>query len=255
MSHPTFRAVVLSLLLLVGLAASATAQEATPVTDSVIVYPPDALVADASLGEWYARSLRWAVSFPADEQPSLEDTNGSRCGYGQSAPVFFLPVFFSLEAQGAVTCIVPAGLSLLVTVMGFNCTMDQPAAPDEEVLRGCAEEMADQITDVSLAVNGQEVTDIEQYRVTTPVFTISLPKDNVFNAPAGVVASMASGYNVMLAPLPEGEYEIIPAWTVADGEETGPSQITIRVIVQGPQVLAPEATPGAGTPEVATPTA
>ena len=259
MSRPKFPAVVLSLLLLVGLAASATAQEATPpaqeaspVSHSIDVHPPDALVGDASLGEWYARWWQWAISYPVEVQPRSE----GQCGFGQSGPVFFLPARFTRGIEGPVTCIVPADTSLFVPLHGVECSTVEPPpffGRDEAALRACAEGMmTDFFDDLSLTVNGQELLTSERPLVTTPLFTFNFPENNVFGVPAGVAASVASGYNVMLMPLPDGVYELTMSGTGGEGQQM---QVAYRVIVEGPQVIEPEATPDAATPDVATPTA
>jgi len=258
MSHPTFRVVILSLLLFVGLAASVTAQEAsptaqetTPVSDSIEVLPADALVGGASLGEWYARWWQWIISFPIETQPTSE----GQCGFGQSGSVFFLPGYFAPGIEGPVTCIVPAGMALFVPIHGVECSTVEPPpffGRDEEALRACAEGMTSLPGDLSLTVNGQELLTSELTQVTTPLFTFNFPENNVFGVPAGVAASVASGYNVMLAPLPAGEYEVTVSGTGGEGQQM---QFAYRVIVQEPAVIEPAATPNAATPAVATPTA
>jgi hypothetical protein len=66
----------------------------------------------------------------------------------------------------------------------------------------------------------------------------------------GVALSVSDGYNFIIAPPPPGEYEIVVSTTFEDGTE--PFTGTVRVIVEAPQVIEPEATPEGGTP-VATP--
>jgi len=258
MSHPTFRVVILSLLLFVGLAASATAQEAsptaqepTPVSDSIEVLPADALVGGASLGEWYARWWQWAISFPIEVQPTSE----GQCGFGQSGPVFFLPAYFAPGIEGPVMCIVPAGMALFVPFHGAECSTVEPPpffGRDEEALRACAEGLTGLPGDLSLTVNGQELLTSELPPITTPLFTLNFPENNVFGVSAGIAASVASGYEVMLAPLPAGEYEVTVSGPGGEGHQM---QFAYRVIVQEPAVIEPAATPDAATPAVATPTA
>jgi hypothetical protein len=252
MFQPKFRVFILSLLLLVGLGSSAMGQEATPVADSVSVHPPDALVGDASVTEWYARWWQWAISFPIEIQPTSE----GQCGFGQSGPVFFLPGYFTAGIEGPVTCVVPAGTSLFVPLDGVECSTVEPPpffGRDEAELRACAEGWVDDLPgDLSLTVNGQELLTSEPPLVTTPLFTFNFPETNVYGVPAGVAASVASGYNVLLMPLPAGEYELTVSGTGSQGQQM---RFVYRVIVEGPQVMEPAATPDAATPDAASPAA
>ena len=75
---------------------------------AVEILPPDESWGGATLSEWNARWLQWAVSMPEDVNPNL-DATGERCGYGQSGPVFFLP---GTDDDG-VTCVVAEGTAIL----------------------------------------------------------------------------------------------------------------------------------------------
>ncbi len=66
------------------------------------------------------------------------------------------------------------------------------------------------------------------------LFSLVLPEENVFGAPAGVAGSVAVGYQVML-DLPEGEHVI----TISDPAIT----VTYQLTVAEPQIAEPDATP------------
>ncbi len=237
--------------------APAIAQEATPgvEVDGVTVLGPDETYAGVSRGEWDARGWQWVVTMPPEVNPSFDPT-GARCGYGQHGPVFFLlPVVFTPEPIDR-TCVVAEGTALFIVLGGSECSTVEPPpffGRDEAELRACAAAFTDTITVEEVSINGEAVSNIEAYRTSSPLFTMTFPEDNFFGVPAGVALSVADSYNIIIAPPPPGEYEIIVSGAFV-GEGVSRYRDTYRVIVEAPQVIEPEATPAAGTP-VATPEA
>lgn len=240
------------LVLLLGIPPTATAQEATPGVDvgGVTVLEPDASYAGVSRGEWDARSWQMAVSMPEEVNPAFDPTEGERCGYGQSGPVFIVPGAFTPEPVTR-TCVVAEGTALFLVLGGSECSTVEPPpffGRDEAELRACAASFTDTITEVSVSINGEDGPDLAAYRTSSPLFTLTLPEDNFFGVPPGVALSVSDSYNILIAPPPPGEYEIS---VLAVFEEEGePFELggTIRIVVEAPQVIEPEATPAAGTP-------
>ncbi|MDQ3539889.1 MAG: hypothetical protein M3440_04310 [Chloroflexota bacterium] len=226
-------------------AAAALAQEATPTAEGVTVLPPGELVDGASIGEWSARHWQWTTSFPVKVNPG-HDVTGARCGYGQSGLVFFIPRNFA-------PCTVPAGMALFVPIVGTECSTAEPPPYGGRTgaeLRACAAADVDRYTGIVVRVDGQEVPDIQTYRVSSPLFTLVLPDANVLGASAGPAHAVADGYQIMLAPLPVGDHEIMVHLELMDGTVL-PDKIA-RITVVAPPVASPVATPDFGTP-VATP--
>jgi hypothetical protein len=114
---------------------------------------------------------------------------------------------------------VPAGAAVLVPVTGAICTTADPmtVGGDERDLRSCAEEDAGRYTALRVFVDGEEVPGVERYRFTTDRFALDLPEHNILGAPAGRAEAVASGYQVILPPLPPGEHELIVHVELADG--------------------------------------
>lgn len=229
----------------------ASAQEATPLGNEVTVLGPDEDYAGISRAEWDARQWQWMLSFPEDVSPALDPT-GERCGYGQSGTVFFLPGTFLPDPINP-TCVVPEGMAIFLGLGGVGCTTVEPPpffGRNETELRECAEGFTDLPTEISVTINGTEVPDPMSYQNTTPAFTVAFPEDNVFGVPEGVALSVANGFSMIIAPPPPGTYEIVVSNTF-EGEPE-PFVGTYQVIVTAPQVIEPQASPGA-TPETATP--
>jgi hypothetical protein len=206
---------VCSLMAAVGLASgsvSAAAQGATPTAENVVL-APDAEVAGLSLAEWSARSWQWSFSLPQAVNPFYDET-GALCGYGQSGPVFFLTgAEHSLERS----CVVPLGTHIFVPLTGSECSTVEPPpffGRDEADLSRCATEAVDMaesvfdMTTMTLSVDGQAVDNLSEYRAVTPLYTIWLPEDNVLGSTKRVADSVADSYQVMIAPLSEGEHVV-----------------------------------------------
>jgi len=209
-------AVLLCFAALVALAAPLAAQDASPVASPVpaaAFLPPDAAVGGLGLAGWSARSWQWFFSFPEPVNPMLDST-GERCTYGQSGPVFFL---VAAEASGERACTVPSGVHVFVPLGGAECsTVEEPPffGKDDAELAACAKDATAHvppaaIADMDLTVDGQSVGDLEAYHRTTPAFDLLLPAGNVLGAAPGVARSAADGYQVLLAPLAEGEHAVV----------------------------------------------
>jgi hypothetical protein len=206
---------VCSLMTVLGLAAgmaSIGAQEATPAAGAEIL-PPDAEVAGASLAEWSARSWQWSFSTPQEVNPFFDET-GAMCGYGQFGPVFFLA---GADHNVERSCVVPLGVHIFVPLIGSECSTVEPPpffGRDEADLSRCATDAVNHaesvlnMTAMTLSVDGQAVEDLADYRAVTPLFTLWLPKDNLLGSPKQVADSVADSYQVMIAPLPEGDHVI-----------------------------------------------
>jgi len=235
--------------------APVLAQEATPgvEVDGVTVLAPDASYAGVSRGEWDARSWQWTASMPPEVNPNF-DLTGERCGYGQSGPVFFLPENFT-GAPGTMTCVVPEGIAIFITLGSTSCTTVDPPpyfGRNEEELRACAVSFADDYTDLQASINGELVPNPEDYRSTTPLFTIYFSENHFYGLPEGAASAVVEGYSFIIAPPPPGEYEVTRSYVYAPEDVTVTT--TYRVIVEAPQVIEPAATPVA-SPEAATPVA
>ena len=86
------------------------------------------------------------------------------------------------------------------------------------------------MTAMQLAVDGQSVVDLAAYRVVTLRFTLWFPEDNLMGSASWVVDSVADGYQVLLRPLPVGEYLVEITIPAPQGEE--PIVVSYRLRVE-----------------------
>ncbi len=237
---------VVAVSLLAGVARASLNQGATPDAEGAAVFPPQEIVHGATLGEWNARQWQWTASFPAGVNPG-QDVSGTTCGYGQSGPVFFVPRNFP-------PCVVAEGVAIFVPVVGAQCsTAEAPPyfGRDEEALRACAAADVDRYTGLAVSVDGRDLPDIGAYRASSPLFPLPLPANNVLGAPAGMASAVADGYQLILAPLPPGEHEVVVHAELTDGTVLPDKVMRITVIAP---TAGDQATPDLGA-SLATPLA
>jgi len=255
MSRIRSRAVLVAALCsspLGGLAVAETSSATAPDAGGVEILSPDELWAGASRGELDAQWWQWAVSFPEEVNPNFDTTGGQRCGYGQLGPVFFVPANFTGEpAEPGFTCVVAEGTAIYVPLIGTECSTVEPPpffGRDEDEMRACATAAVDGVTEFSATINGQDVGDLEAYRTSSPLFTLTLPENNIFGVEPGVAQAVSEGYSFIIAPPPPGEYELTGSTQLAG--EPDPFVSTITLVVQAPQVIDP---PASATPETTEP--
>ena len=125
----------------------------------------------------------------------------------RSGYIWFLGSTFG---GAAVTrnCTVPAGKAIffpIATVIAgagaLDCEPTGSGPCNLATLRVLAAEPDDRVT-LEVRLDGKPLRALRQQRVQTPVFTLTFPANNVFDAPPGVNApNVADGYWIMLSPL------------------------------------------------------
>jgi hypothetical protein len=210
---------------------AADTSTATPGIAEVEVLPPDEPWAGVNRAEWTARAWQWWLSLPEDVSPNM---TGEGCGYGQAGPVFLLPIPYGEVLD--FECVVAEGAAIYATVFFAECSTTEPPpyfARDEDELRACTSGHLDGATNHA-TINGQEVADLEAYRLASPAFPLTLSEGNLNLAEPGVALSMAESYNFIIAPPSPGDYEIV----VRLGNQDSPEVVaTYTVMVEAPQVL------------------
>jgi hypothetical protein len=188
-------------------------------------FPLDASPNGNTYGEWSARWWQWLLAIPTPKNPNLDST-GENCGEGQTGPVWFLAGAFVGGFPFTRSCTVPAGKALLLplnnTLFGagaFDCT---PTVPDVlcdlNVVRRAAADQVDfsgRVDAVKLEVDGFPIRNLNDFRVQSPVMSLTYPPDNVVSFLFGVpvpggtyTPNVSDGYFLIFAPLPRGQHTI-----------------------------------------------
>ena len=203
--------VVLAAAILLGASVLASA---TAAARPAHVYAPSATPFGGTLGDWQARWWKWLMEIPAPVNPIFDET-GALCATEQSGPVWFTA---PVAHPGTTTrsCTIPAGKAIYVLGLGNECSNIEPPpfyGATEAELRTCAAdgyEAAFGDATISIEVDGVDVGDLDAFRTQTPLFSYTLPADNLYGLPAGTTATMAisDGTAVLVKPLPPGPHRI-----------------------------------------------
>jgi hypothetical protein len=201
------------------------------------VFPPGFNPYGNTYGEWSARWWQWALSIPAATNPTL-DATGANCAEDQIGRVWFLA-----GSSGGTfdrTCPVPAGQALFFPILNaafgaavFDCEPTLPEVPcNVPTLRAAAAASMDPVT-IEASIDDVPLLKLNDYRVQSPVFSVTLPEGNIVGQPPGTYAPMVSdGYWLMLAPLSAGEHTIHFKNSVTGGPFAGTeTEVTYHLTV------------------------
>jgi hypothetical protein len=200
---------ILSLFALVTLLfASATA--------SAQVLPPGSTVEGRTIGEWTQDWWEWWFSFPAAIEPfgdePLTDETGEFASEGQSGPIFFVNGVTGPTESGVVTrtFTVPSGKYLLLPFVTFMFVASAGEACEDTA--PAVEGGIDGVDQLFLEIDGVEVPEatLATHREATGCFDMDVTAaGNPGGEPVGLYPnSYASGYWVMIPPLPTGPHTI-----------------------------------------------
>jgi len=147
-----------------------------------VLLPASAPVAGAGLatGQQSVEWWQWVLSIPPANNPLL-DTTGDQCMLGQHGQAWFLAGSWA----GSVTreCDVPQGATLFFPVIN-EINFDTPgqcgqgAALPSSYYRSLSKAFVDGAANLSVTLDGSPVGPLR--RMTSSVFEIALPDDNIF---------------------------------------------------------------------------
>ena len=171
------------------------------------VYPIDSKPFGLTYGGWSAKWWQWSAAIPKDANPTA-DTSGKNCVLGQNDQhVWFLSGTGGGSAER--TCNIPVGKAILFPVLNAECTYkDSATAKTPSDLRSCAIESDAGVTTLLATVDGRNIQNVEQYRVTSNLFNVTLPNNNIMGVTPGPTEGVSDCWCIILYPLPAGNHEI-----------------------------------------------
>jgi hypothetical protein len=198
----------------------------------IAVFPADSKPYSLTYGEWTAKWWQWGYSIPKDINPAYDDT-GKNCAQKQNGPVWFLAGTYGHAVNRK--CDIPAGKAILFPVLNSECSFAVfPKLNTLAELRLCAKTIQDQVSSLKASVDGIPIPNLHEYRIQSPSFNFTLPRNNILGLSANVTTqAIADGNWVFLKPLSPGSHKITfkggvqqeRANTVAGGSSNNASTI------------------------------
>jgi hypothetical protein len=109
------------------------------------------------------------------------------------------------------SCTIPSGTALFFPVINAECSTVEPPpffGSNEAELRACVHAFSFPVLHAS--IDGVPLANLASYEIDSPLFTFTLPADNVLgiaNAPTSGM-SVGNGVYLLLAPLSVGEHTL-----------------------------------------------
>ena len=176
------------------------------VSPNRLVFPVDSKPYGKSYADWSAIWWQWLLSIPEDKSPA-GDSTGEDCGTNQQGPIWFLAGTFGGSAER--TCTIPSGKAIMFSPINSECSYaEYPDEKTESDLLECAKTFQDQTTSAQVTINGTAIENLDQFRIQSPPFNVTLPENNVFGVSSGPTQAVSDGLWVILKPLPVGEHKI-----------------------------------------------
>jgi hypothetical protein len=207
-------------------------------TKEVVIVPPSAKYHGKTYGEWAAAFWQYAFALPLEVHPFL-DTPEYNFSAGQSGAVWF---WSSPDGPITRTVTLPEGKGLFLTIRDVDTSTLEEApfyGATEADQRANSKWFADHIVNVFCVIDGVPVSNLQNYRFSTPQFECTAPTPWIFGTTGGVGRAVGDGYFLML-DLPKGSHTIhyggtfrFAAGELIDVPLDLPHDVTIQVTVVG----------------------
>ena len=170
--------------------------------DSIVIFPPHPYKPfGMSYQHWAIKWWKWFLSIPKKLNPGL-DESGINCYINQNDHhAWFLAGTFGGFAHRR--CFIPAGKSIFFPVINIEASFNDTKLTQEHELLSYCKSHIDSIDTGTLQVklNDRPIPNLDRYRISTPVFDLNIPNDNVLDAKAGLTKATSDGYWLFFRPL------------------------------------------------------
>jgi hypothetical protein len=90
---------------------------------------------------------------------------------------------------------IPAGKAILFTVIGSECDYaSYPNVKSEPALVSCAQADVSRAINLQATINGVNLKQLDKYRATSPLFSVTYPPHNLFASPTGQTRGRSDSY-------------------------------------------------------------
>jgi hypothetical protein len=185
------------------------------------VLAPDARVDGMTTAQIAERWIKALLEAPVDESWLVDI---SRCDNGLSTNAIYFAPTFATPGDTSVSCTMKAGQVAFLNPVGVFCTetdgdIADTACIDREWI----------LTSASVSIDGVELPDLAARQYETPAFAVTLPDDNIMEAPPGPSKAIARGQAFLVRGLDRGTHEVVLAGNFNNGEFAGSLTINLTV--------------------------
>jgi hypothetical protein len=161
--------------------------------------------------EWIQKWWKWLLEIPEEINPS-NDFTGSKCSIGQVDPnVWFLAGAHIQRPHHTMAtvnrqCDIPGDKAVGIVVAANELSKAEfPHLDDSQLIRYASE--GNQLDFVELIIDGSIVQkeDVLGAGITSDLFDVALPEDNIFGAPHGPTKAVGHGYMIIVEGLSGGQ--------------------------------------------------
>jgi len=156
---------------------------------------------------WVINWWKWCSPQPYATNPA-SDKDGKFCHINQTnRNVWFLAGTFGGSAVRR--CVIPVGKSILFPIITNRISYAEHSyLKTRKELQTYAEADLDQASEYWAEVDGIRLSNLDHYRVRTPLFSFCLPPDEMQNINKKDCKAVSDGYWVFLHPLNSGRHTI-----------------------------------------------
>ena len=99
----------------------------------------------------------------------------------------------------------------------------------EPALVSCAQADDTRSINLQATVDGVNIKQLDRYRATSPLFSVTYPPHNLFGSPAGQTQGISDGYWVFLQPRSSGKHELHFSGLTPGNPTTGTTNFAVDV--------------------------
>jgi hypothetical protein len=204
----------LNVIACTALALATGEASATPPSSNHAVFDVQTNVFGMSYGDWVTAWWQYIYAIPKGTNPTLPNVTSGSCD-PEAGPVCFLAAIVS---NSNVTTTrhwtIKAGMPIFFPIINAECSTVE-ASPffgkDEAALRTCVSKLVVNNIDsnsLKVTLDNREIRSLPDYRVQSPVFGFTLPKDNILGVTTLTGQAVSDGYWLMLKPLDPGKHTL-----------------------------------------------
>ena len=176
-------------------------------------------------GVWTAKWWQWAYSIPVSINPAYDNT-GVYCSISQISPTWFFPGTYGHDVTRR--CNIPKGTAILFPILNSECSYAEfPHLKNESQLRICAKDEQDKVSSLYASIDGHKLENLPEYRVQSPLFNITLPKDNILNLYPQNTQGVSDGNWVFVKPLSIGNHTISFEGETVDNQDNNTQNFAV----------------------------